>query len=357
MSLIQTFPDGGGGANIPNGSTVTPTDDISIWLKCAGLHQSYTTLNEVLADSGVLSALMANTNAVDYLVRSTTWATTICANETAMDTIGVNDYCAEILLSDSTWGAAIGNSTYWEEVLSPLVPIKSSSDQSGVSADAYYSASMMPYKAFDGDTTTMWTSTVKASTTSGAWIQYDFGQPVKVYKSKAMPEFTVGGSGDDLNGAKKYYIAASNDNITFTPISEEVTTRNVLEWSEVSFTCNEAYRYWRCQITETVGAVTSIAPSLRELQFYGRGELSSKDYIEQNITLSTTATTTATFISSKIKSDSVIEVFAGRSTGDVQGAKNQFPYDSVYTTNGSCVVTFPAESSAIIITVRIYIRG
>lgn len=272
MSLIQTFPDGGGGANIPNGSTVTPTDDISIWLKCAGLHQSYTTLNEVLADSAVLSALMANTNAVDYLVRSTTWTTDICANETAINCIGSNDYCADILLANSTWNTAICNSVYWQEVLSPLVPTKSSSDQSGVSADAYYSASMMPYKAFDGDTTTMWASTAKASTTSGAWIQYDFGQPVKVYKSKAMPEFTVGGGGDDLNGAKKYYIAASNDNITFTPISEEVTTRNVLEWSEVSFACNEAYRYWRCQITETVGAVTSIAPSLRELQFYGRGE-------------------------------------------------------------------------------------
>ena len=38
--------------SVPEGSTVLPTDDIQIWLACAGItDKSYTTLNEVLADS------------------------------------------------------------------------------------------------------------------------------------------------------------------------------------------------------------------------------------------------------------------------------------------------------------------
>ena len=42
---------------VPNGSTVTPTDDIQIWLKCAGLKKSYTTtISQVLGDTNTLSA-------------------------------------------------------------------------------------------------------------------------------------------------------------------------------------------------------------------------------------------------------------------------------------------------------------
>lgn len=61
---------------IPDGRTVTPTDDIQIWLHCADIwDKTYTTLAEVLADTSTLVMLMAIDNAVDYLVRSTTWAT------------------------------------------------------------------------------------------------------------------------------------------------------------------------------------------------------------------------------------------------------------------------------------------
>lgn len=60
---------------VPDGSTVTPTDDIQIWLECAGItDKSYTTLAEVLADSTTLAALIADNNATDYLKRSKSWA-------------------------------------------------------------------------------------------------------------------------------------------------------------------------------------------------------------------------------------------------------------------------------------------
>lgn len=61
---------------VPNGATVTPTDDIQTWLHCANIwDKNYTTLDEVLADSTTLLALISSNNAVDYMARSTTWAT------------------------------------------------------------------------------------------------------------------------------------------------------------------------------------------------------------------------------------------------------------------------------------------
>ena len=79
-------------------------------------------------------------------------------------------------------------------------------------------------------------------------------------------------------------------------------------------------------------------------------------YMEQTITLSTSASVTATFTNAAILSTSVIAVYAGRSGGDVSGSKNAFPFESIYTTAGSCAVTFPKEDSAISLKVRIYIK-
>lgn len=61
--------------HIPEGATVTPTDDIQTWLHCANIwNKSYTTLAEVLADRETYETLIADSNACDYMARSTTWA-------------------------------------------------------------------------------------------------------------------------------------------------------------------------------------------------------------------------------------------------------------------------------------------
>lgn len=90
-------------------------------------------------------------------------------------------------------------------------------------------------------------------------------------------------------------------------------------------------------------------------------------YLEQTVTLGTTDTT-VTFSGSTINmdlvtiyyfnSDTVVSVYAGRATGDVSGAQNQFPYKSIYVdgTNHTCSIVFPALSSAVSVKVRVYIR-
>ena len=103
-AILQTIPDG---------STVTPTDSIQTWLKCATINdKSYTTLNEVLADTDTFTILLQDSNACDYMARSTTWSTTICADADAMARVGKYDYCSYVLRNNNTWNTAITNSPY-----------------------------------------------------------------------------------------------------------------------------------------------------------------------------------------------------------------------------------------------------
>lgn len=90
--------------------------------------------------------------------------------------------------------------------------------------------------------------------------------------------------------------------------------------------------------------------------YANRNNTGAEIMLEQTVTLSTTDDTTVTFTNSLITANSEIRVLAGRSGGDVQGAKNKFTCSDIYTTTGSCTVTFPKEDSAISLKVRIYIR-
>ena len=84
-------------------------------------------------------------------------------------------------------------------------------------------------------------------------------------------------------------------------------------------------------------------------------------YMETTITLSTSASTIATFTNAAITDTSVIEVAAGRTGGDdTNGGQNVFPYENVTVSVsggvGTCEVKFPKFESAISLTVRIYIK-
>lgn len=98
---------------LPDGKTVLPTDDIETWLKCAGItDKAYTLLSEVLADTDTYVTLLGDSNACDYMARSTTWASTIVADADAMRLLGMYDYACYVLRQDNTWNTAINNSAY-----------------------------------------------------------------------------------------------------------------------------------------------------------------------------------------------------------------------------------------------------
>lgn len=251
-------------SSIPEGSTVLPTDDIQTWLACAGIKdKSYTTLNEVLSDSTTLLALMSNDNAVDYLVRSTTWASGITADSTAMTDIGANNYCANTLLADSTWRNAICNSTYFESVLNVKVPtMTGATTPSGQVISSGYATNYDAWKAFDGNNST------QGAVSQGAngYIGYKFTEPVKIYKLYF----------DDANGnhrLKSYQIQSSDtgNSDDWDDVSEELTVPSSFIVNE-NFFNDTAREYIRIfQLTTQKAGQVNI--SYFTIQFYGRADV------------------------------------------------------------------------------------
>ena len=250
---------------VPKGSTVTPTDDIQIWFKCADLNKSYTTMSEVLADTNTLSALISDNNASDYLVRSTTWASDVCNNESAMIYIGLNDYCANKLLADSTWFEAICSSPHFEKVLTVKVPTLDK-DNSLVFSSTDYSNEYAKWKAFNGNNLT--SGWLPANGDTDVYVGYEFTNPVIInkvvyflYRNATFMTFT----------GKTIKVKATNDNSK--PISEwqELFTINgdVITDTEYDkkINNNTAYKYYAFNHNNSNNG------GGWHIQFYGREEV------------------------------------------------------------------------------------
>jgi hypothetical protein len=255
--------------DVPEGSTVTPVNDIQIWLHCANIwDKTYTTLNEVLADNTTLLALISDSNAVDYMARSTSWASSVAANQTAMGYIGNNNYCANKLLSNSTWRTAICNSTYFESVLNVKVPtMTSNTTPSGEAIGGTEDGTPMRYKAFDNNTSTY------NNLYGQLWCGYHFTQSVKVNKAKYQPFYS-----SSMARAHTIYVEASNDGTNWIELfSEEVTTAQEQQYSTnpkyYIIPNNQRYEYYRFRAnpgTNYRSNGSRYEIMLIEAQFYGR---------------------------------------------------------------------------------------
>lgn len=250
--------------DIPDGSTVTPTDDIQIWLHCANIwDKAYTTISQVIADASTLQALIANNNAVDYMARSTTWASNVTADSNAMSYIGLNDYCSDALLANSTWLNAICNSTYFESVLNVKVPTMTSNTAPYGTASASHivGTTFDAYKAFDNiagpSASGGW---VSGQSNVPQWVQYAFTSPVSIKRANIIF--------NNINSTATIKISASTDNSNFTDLIDNVSVTGS-ENKQVNIENNNSYLVYRLTIISqsrnqgTVGQVDT-------LQFYGR---------------------------------------------------------------------------------------
>ena len=246
----------------PNGATVTPTDDVQTWLHCANVWDktNLTTIDDVIADTTTLNTLIANENANDYLVRSTTFATDICSNESAMTYIGLNNYCANKLLADSTWLEAIYNSAYFEEVLNVKVPTMTSNTEP--SGQVIFSSSVSAaWNVFDRNISTSWAS----ETNTNSWVGYKFTEN-KIVKRVSFNSYASGSS--DFR-VKNFKIQASNDNSNWTDLFSGTASASSDE-QFFDINNNNSYLYYRMYVTDVYsGAFIQII----ELQFYGREEV------------------------------------------------------------------------------------
>ena len=249
---------------IPDGSTVVPTDNIQTWLHCANIwNKSYTTIAEVITDSTTLLALISDDNAVAYMVRSTTWATDICADQTAMTYIGANDDCADALLANNTWLNAIVNSAYIENVLNVKVPtMTSDTTPYGEAGATYYYATYNPYLAFDGVKTANsrgWSTSSRANEI----VYYQFTEPTKVKVFSLLPEYSTNMG---HVSTRTWDIVASNDGTNWITLYSGENTDAFIEISD-KIDNNQSYLYYGCRVKTSY---RSDSYSIIELQFYGR---------------------------------------------------------------------------------------
>lgn len=258
--------------DIYDGSTITPVNDIQTWLSCGGIiGKSYTTLNEVLADSTTLMSLIASQNACDYLVRSTSWVSGICGNQNAMSYIGLNNYCANTLLADSDWFDGIVNSEYFESVLNVKVPIMTNNTTpSGVaSATSDSTKSISPnnaYMAFDG----VQNMPCMLDNAYGSWIAIGY-QFVKEFILKAWKFEAFTGS---YTSGASYKIQASNEGTSWVDIVPQTTLgthtdRQVIKGNIPNN--NTAYSYYRLYLNKINN--NNYYTTADAIQFYGRADV------------------------------------------------------------------------------------
>ena len=111
--------------DIPDPET-SEINDIQTWLKCAEItDKSYTTLAEVIADSGILLTLMSNLDAMTYLARSTGFMEEGCSNATFMQYLGNSQHVDDTVLNSDIWLTKISSSSYWD-LIYPSVTVHSS---------------------------------------------------------------------------------------------------------------------------------------------------------------------------------------------------------------------------------------
>jgi hypothetical protein len=160
----------------PEGATVLPINDIQTWLHCANIwDKNYTTIDEVLADTSTLQALMASNNAADYMARFT----------------NAYNQIVPTMTSDTTpSGQVIYSGSY--------------SGQPG-------------WQAFDNNDTTTWSN--NNNTYNGAFIGYKFPSAKKIY---AMI-FTKRNFSVSDNGFCTAKVQASNDNSAWVDLTSELS--------------------------------------------------------------------------------------------------------------------------------------
>ena len=248
--------------SLPDGETVLPTNDIQIWLKCAGItDKSYTTLSEVLADSETYNALLGDSNACAYMKRSTTWSTDICADQYAMNLLGQYDTACDALLSDSTWLNAICNSTYFQLVLDVEVPLMTSNTTpEGECICSGQTNNQWAYQSFDRSQRVDDGWYHRANP---CWLGYIFPQPVRVnyffiQEDNATPVIFT-----------KYDVQASNDGTDWVTLgSYDEGSAVAAQYFYHSFVNEDYYTYYRFYIYSPASCQTA--------NFYGRHAVGEK---------------------------------------------------------------------------------
>lgn len=257
---------------IPEGSTVLPTDDVQIWLACASItDKAYTTISQVLADTATLSALIASNNAVDYMVRSTTWVSSVCADSTAMSYIGLNNYCANKLLANTDWIDGIFASPDMELVLNYTNPtMTGTTTPSGECITSSVYSGQPAYQAFDKNVNTSWSSS-SPKFDNTEYIGFHFPRSCKLYGATYLAR-VLSGYIQTVN--VKYQLSDTGGSNDWDDVTESFVLNTFANTNQKTVTVFETpvsdMSYARLLFGTVVSETLGANPTAVDLRFYGR---------------------------------------------------------------------------------------
>lgn len=238
--------------------------DFNEWLRQGRVTETFSSLDEILADEKTIRQLMIVHNSVDYLVGTLaideTTANIILDNDLCAKWINLSDYALDILYADENVKAvmdSVDKYGYGEWTLLPQVPKMTTNTAPSGEASAYGGGSGA-YLAFDGNDSQGWNS----ENIRPNWIQYKFTE------KKVINGIYFSLADGNTKRIKTWTLQASNDNFASDASTIDIAsgTGNDNE-KNITFNNSTAYQYYR--LFNTVDSKNNTA--ILELQFYSWG--------------------------------------------------------------------------------------
>lgn len=227
------------------------------WLTLGNITESYSSLEEVLADEKTVRQLMLKHASVDYMVEAlaedTELKTTLLASNNALKWIGLFDYCYDNMPSDfiSDWI----NGDKWAYALKDSVPIMTGAKAPyGEAIGSACDSSNPLWKAFDNNDVTEARLTTSSAS---AYIGFKFTNPTSI---QAIDWYN-GATSSNFDLELEY----SDDGTNYNP-AETFSNLDARAFCKTTNTFGY-HLYWRVKRTRVQGAGYILANSLN---FYGR---------------------------------------------------------------------------------------
>ena len=214
---------------LPNGNTALPVNDIQLWLKCAGItDKAYLqTLEDVLNEPETYELLLSDSNACDYMARSTAWAD------------------AGIVPVMTSYTTPSGTVIYSSE---------------NTSSSRYAWKAFDRVKEYYSGAPDKWVAT----SATNQYIGYTFTSPTVVKRVYLLPD-----TDGSKSCAKDIKIEGSNDGSTW----ETLDTRTLEDQSaptDIYFMIDNdtAYTSYRVYVSNMYSTTSGVSIALRCVQFY-----------------------------------------------------------------------------------------
>lgn len=199
-----------------------------------------TTVEELVSNKDVFNWILSANKNDDYIINnSDIFMNDIVSNDTAMETMGKNEYISKKAIKNNKWRNAILSSTHLDKfnLGAKTVPtMTSNTSPEGEAFVSRYEKGCEPYRCFDGDDST--DGDIPRPYTLNGYIGYKFTERVVPYYVAILnyPKY--------YNYFSNIKIQGSNDNTTWVDLTD-VTSIATSGWIYIKLENDNAYEEYQ----------------------------------------------------------------------------------------------------------------